>query len=265
MVNRALEQVVERWQGPPSEYRFAVEVYRILGGLHWVDHIERLAMKSRTVDKLPQTRFHSIFRGAPFTATRTLFVFGVGRTIRLAGSLVGSDKLGHFISQGLKYYRSYRAGWSEDRILGRGRFNERWLFGQWTTGVYSNADLVANYEGYRFYRSLFEDDIVPGKKAIVTWRWGRPHLARPFDWADHVNDYWDEALNPSHFGPGLGRFMHRRLVSLCSEEARDPAQYVPREEAALKQRYARLGMRDGSEFRLDVLCGRAALAQEAGR
>jgi len=38
----------------------------------------------------------------------------LGRTIRLAGSLTGSDKLGHFFSQGLKYYRSHLEGWSEE-------------------------------------------------------------------------------------------------------------------------------------------------------
>ena len=32
---------------------------------------------------------------------------------------------------------------------------ERGVFGALTTGIYSNADLVANYEGYRFYRGLF--------------------------------------------------------------------------------------------------------------
>ena len=71
------------------------------------------------------------------------------------------------------------AGWREEHILGRGTFNERWLFGQLTTSIYSNADLVANYEGYRFYRSLFEDGVVPGKPAIVRFAGDAPGSSAP--------------------------------------------------------------------------------------
>ncbi len=61
------------------------------------------------------------------------------------------------------------------------------LFG--ATGSYSNADLVANYEGYRFYRSLFDDDVISGKTAILRWENNRWVIQREFDWADHVNEY----------------------------------------------------------------------------
>jgi hypothetical protein len=215
-------------------------------------------MKNPQVEKLPQRRRNSIFRQAPAWATRTMFFFGVGRTIKIAGALVGSDKLGHFFSQGIKYYQSHLGGESEEEVLGRGRFNEGWIFGQMATGVYSNADLVANYEGYRFYRSLFEDGVVPGKGAIVVWQGGRPVVERPFDWADHVNEYWDEALNPSHFGGALQRYMDRRLPELCGEYARDPGAFVSRADGELAARYAHLGIRPAPENRLDHVCNGAA-------
>jgi len=217
-------------------------------------------MKSPEVERLPQHRWQSIYAGAPFWATRVGFLFGVGRTIKLSGSLTGSDKLGHFFSQGLKYYRSHLEGWSEERIAGRGRFNERWLFGQWTTSVYSNADLVANWEGYRFYRSLFEDGIVPGKGPLVRFRNGRAEIARPFAWSDHVNDYWDEALNPSHWGASLEKALRPKLAALCADYARAPAAWVPRGGADLAERYALLGLRAAPENRLDAICTQAALA-----
>jgi len=254
VTNEALAAIASRWRGPEDRGHFAFEVYRELGGLHWVDRIERYAMRSEAIEKLPQYRWRSVFRGAPIWATRVNFVFGVGATIRIGDSLVGSDKLGHFVSQGLKYFRSHLAGWREERIAWRGEFNERWLFGQLTTSVYSNADLVANWEGYRFYRSLFEDGAVAGEPAIVRFAAGRAAVARPFDWRDHVNDYWDEALNPSHLSPALARYLAAKLPELCPDYARRPQAFVPDDETALAARYAAIGIRPRPEFRLDRVC-----------
>jgi len=256
-VNETLERIAREWEGSGDRLGFATAVYQELGGLHWVDRIERYAMKSDQIDKLPQSRGESIYAGAPIWARRVNWVFGVGRTISLADSRIGSDKLGHFFSQGLKYYRSHLAGWSEERVARRGSFNERWLFGQLTTSVYSNADLVANWEGYRFYRSLFEDDVVPGKPRIVSFRGRGARIVRPFTWRDHVNDYWDEAANPSFWSPGLEKAMHEKLRELCPEYETSPESFLPRNEAELERRYAKIGLRPALENRLDYVCADA--------
>jgi len=253
-VNDALVEIAADWRGPEDRWQFARKVYWRLGGLHWVDHIERWAMDSDEVAKLPQRKHESIFSGAPLHVTRVNWFFGVGPTIRLAGSFVGSDKLGHFFSQGIKYYASHLLGWGDDHVLGRGRFNERWIFGQLTTSVYSNADLVANYEGYRFYRSLYEDGIVPGKGPIVAFRDGRAEILRPFTWADHVNDYWDEAANPSHVSEGLERYFLRTLPALCDDYRDAPERFVPADGEALAERYRELGLKPALELRLDRVC-----------
>jgi hypothetical protein len=263
-VNDALGRITERWRGDEDRRQFAFEVYTELGGLYWVDRIERYAMKSPAVEKLPQYRWHSIFRGAPIWATRVNWLFGIGDTIRIGDSLLGTDKLGHFVSQGLKYYRSHLAGWSEERVAGRGRFNERWIFGQATTSVFSNADLVANWEGYRFYRSLFEDGVAPGKGRIVEFRNGRARLLRDFRWSDHVNDFWDEALNTSFLSPGLARFLRQRLPALCGDYRRAPGRFLPANEGELRERYRVLGMRTAPEFRLDQICKAAPEPGVAG-
>ncbi len=254
LVNRTLAEVAGDWRGAPDRYWFAHRVYRRLGGLHWVDRIERWAMKSPRVDKLPQSRYHSVYRGAPVYASRVNFFFGIGRTIRLDRTLLGTDKLGHFFSQGLKYYRRRLQGMREEALLRRGAFNERWIFGQATTSVYSNADLVANYEGYRFYRSLFEDGVVEGKPAIVAFRDGRAVVQRSFDWRDHVNDYWDEALNPSHLSPGLQRYFGRVLPRFCQDYRNAHGRFVPEDAPALDVRYRDIRLRAAPENRLDRVC-----------
>ena len=114
--------------------------------------------------------------------------------------------------------------------------------------------MVANYEGYLFYRSLFEDGIVPGKKAIVAFENDRALIARPFAWSDHVNDYWDEALNPSLLGAGLRLHVSRELSALCSAYATRLDLFVPVQDAELARRYAHIGMKDARYNRLDRFC-----------
>jgi hypothetical protein len=265
-VNRSIVQAVADWHGPRDEKRVVDNIYYDIGGVHWVDRIERWAMKSGEVEHLQSSRFRSIYRGHPFWATRVAGLFGTGPTIRVNGVLIGSDKLGHFLSQGRKFWLRYRRSGDEARAAEHSAYTERALFGQMTTGVYSNADLVANYEGFRFYRSLFEDDIVPGKPAILAWKGGEWVVQRPFTWADHVNEYWDEALNVNHFDGLLYPHMKTRLETFCPDYRFAPGLYGidPEKEAELQRRYAHLQLRDSSELRLDRLCEQAEEAVSAG-
>ena len=261
IVNQALVHLASDWRGGADRYGFTLAVFNELGGLYWVDRIERLAIQSPEIERLPQHRHSSIYDGMPFSARRVNYVFGVGSTIKLAGALTGTDKLGHFFSQGKKYYMSRLAGWREEHILGRGIFNERWLFGQLTTSIYSNADLVANYEGYLFYRSLFEDGIVAGKPAIVRFSDDRAEIQRPFSWNDHVNDYWDEALNPSHMSPSMAKLIQRAILGVCPDYDRVPEAFRVRDESALSERYAGIGLKPAPENSVPAVCaGRSRTA-----
>ena len=122
------------------------------------------------------------------------------------------------------------------------------------TGSYSNADLVANYEGHRFYHSLFKDEVVPGKPAILSWGDSGWSVQRKFDFADHVNVYWDEALNINHYDSFLYPYMEERFRGFCDDFSLAPGRYEVRGEAALKKRYAHLQLRETSELRLTNLC-----------
>jgi hypothetical protein len=79
-------------------------------------------------------------------------------------------------------------------------------------------------------------------------------MQREFTWADHVNEYWDEALNINHFDAGLYKHMHERLLTYCPDYWQTPSLYTIVGEQRLKQRYAFLGLRDNSKLRLDSLC-----------
>jgi hypothetical protein len=253
-VNRSIADAAAAPPGTPNERAVVNAIYHDIGGHHWVDRIERWAMQSDEVDRQNPDRYASIYQGHPLWATRVAALFGVGPTIKLNGTFIGSDKLGHFLSQGRKFWFRYQRYLNEPQAAEHSAFTERALFGQMTTGVYSNADLVANYEGYRFYRSLFEDDVVAGKPAILRWEDDHWVVQRAFTWADHVNAYWDEALNVNHFDALLYPHMKERLLQFCPEYYQAPELYSIEDEEALRRRYEDLQLRDTSELRLPELC-----------
>jgi hypothetical protein len=205
-VNRTIGEIADEWQKGHDEMGFVNQIFRKIGGLHWVDRIEKWAIESPEVDRLDTPRFGSVFAGQPVWAVRVTALFGVGKTIRVNDQLIGTD------------------------------------------------DLVANFEGHRFYRSLFEDDIVAGKPAILRWENDGWVIQREFDWADHVNEYWDEALNVNYFDAGLYKHMHETLISYCPQYWKQPSLYTIVNEQRLKERYSFLGLHDNSELRLDSLC-----------
>ena len=253
-VNRAIGAAIVEWSGPRNDMKVVNRIYKKIGGKHWVDKLERWAMNSGDVERLDTPRRDSIYSGHPIWATRVAAIFGVGSSLKVNEVLIGTDKVGHFLSQGRKFYVRMIRYKDESEAAKQSAFTERALFGQMTTGSYSNADLVANYEGYRFYRSLFEDDIIEGKPAILVWDDGRWYMQRPFDWADHVNDYWDEALNINHYDDLLYPHMKARFLTFCEDYDSAPHLWVVRDEEGLKNRYHHLQLRDTSDLRLDRLC-----------
>lgn len=253
-VTLAIAETITSLNGPRNDMKVVNGIYRKIGGKHWVDKLERYAMDSDEVERLDTPPHDSIYSGHPLYATRVAGLFGVGPTLKINHVLVGSDKLGHFLSQGRKFYRRWVRMGDEAKAAEQSAYTERALFGQMTTGSYSNADLVANYEGYLFYRSLFEDDVIAGKPAIITWQEDHWIMQRPFDWADHVNDYWDEALNINHYDAMLHTHMKNRLLTFCDDYLAEPELFALRNEEELKQRYRNIQLRDTSDLRLDRLC-----------
>jgi hypothetical protein len=256
--NRILAEIALDWTSGENPAKFATRVFKKMGGRHYIDKYERWALQSGEVDYLDLPKEESIYRGASVLQARVVFFFGIGSTIRVNDTLVGTDKIGHFLSLGWKYHRRYLRGKPEDKVVKLGPRSESAIFGSATTGVFSNADLVANYEGYLFYRSLFDDDVIPGKPAIIAWEDRGARVQRPFDWRDHVNNFWDEALNPSFYDKLIRRRVVRNLGELCNAYFATPERFVAPDDETLRSRYAHLKMRDTSDYRLDYLCEKGA-------
>jgi len=116
-------------------------------------------------------------------------------TMRINNICVGSDKLGHFMQQGLQYFQlAHQPGKSAADAEKFGAGTEAGGFGLESTGVYSNADLEANRQGLRFYEDLAASP------------------AMMFEIAKYINPRWNEEVNPSHYEASVGPVVWRNLL-----------------------------------------------------
>ena len=75
-------------------------------------------------------------------------------------------------------------------------------------------------------------------------------------WLVPSSTNWEEAKQTlcNDYDAGLYSRMHQSFIGLCPEYWERPELYTIADEAALKERYAHLELRDASELRLDSLC-----------
>lgn len=147
---------------------------------------------------------------------RRLVLLFQSSTVKAYGVYFGTDKLSHFHHMGMFYYDAYRGhrrgGMDHKRAVDAlvhtyskgGPIGESSLLGFFATGVYSNADLAANYAGFKFYLNLTEPVQVKGREVEplvvrcgVYWRLSTRVRPESGWFGDFVSDHWNEALNPS--------------------------------------------------------------------
>jgi hypothetical protein len=137
-------------------------------------------------------------------------------TVKAYGVYFGTDKLSHFHHMGRMYYELYlerrEKGMSESEAIDYvvseystdSGIGEAGLLGFMATGVYSNADLAADYSGFKFCRNVLEPVYIKGEtRPPMIVRKGEyfrlnKHV-RPESgfFGAFVSDHWNEALNPS--------------------------------------------------------------------
>lgn len=157
-------------------------------------------LETGPVDRVQPARDQGLFGHVGLLDSPVLATFGPASTITLDHTLVGTDKIDHFWIQGYDYFRRSHGGADPDRAVDWGTRTERGVWGLGTTGVFSFADLAANFDGLQFYAGLLGADSVlqrdPG---------GCVAQVRPFSWADWIDWRYDEVQNPSVFRQSIVR------------------------------------------------------------
>jgi len=174
-------------------------------------------------------------------------------TVKMGGVRLGTDKFSHFFTHGYYCYLDYLQG-GEEACVEYSHHTESIWYGRVTTGVFSNADMVANFEGHLFYRNLLKK--VGTLEPLLQWTDNGVLRMREFDIRDHVNPFWDEALNTSQFRPSVGEHFLSAILDLCPEYERNPNLYEisEAEDQFLRQKYSHLELLSNKAYRMSQVC-----------
>jgi hypothetical protein len=172
----------------------------------FLSRIEFDLYKSTSVDKYPrltESKYgvikESIYADVEYYKHK---IFGVN--LQTNNIYYGIDKLGHFLTVGLSYYKKYLKKINanpedfDDAIraaIMRGVFSEKTYYGNIISGVFSFADLEANYQGLKFAINLCEG-LTPHLQRDENGRW---IFTGEFDITNYVNPFWDESYYPNTY------------------------------------------------------------------
>lgn len=238
-LNEEIEAFVEKMNrrndkvGDPAELTAAC-FQHLFGGL-FASRLRNWLKNAEEVDRFPSDGLSdweyqrmSVLREPAFP-----FILPMAQTIRVGDVYLGIDKIGHMFGFGRRYVQRYHrhrdAGDSHDealdRVLAWGLRQELTLVGKLVDGIFSHADLEANYQGFRLARALYHGPDALFYRDGDAWRY-RGGL----DIRDFVTPDMDESYNTNHYAG-----WRARLVDPIVEE-----RYAPLEETdAVRDRFRR--------------------------
>jgi hypothetical protein len=187
--------------------------------------------------------------------------FTISPTVNLYGAEFGTDKIAHFFQQGYDYYKIYQRALKSGatpaeatkKAIRWGQMTERTYYGTLVSGVYSNADLCANFVGLKFYQNLTSEIKIGGetRAAILVLENGfwtlnktvdlRQMLIKPF-----LTEHLNEALNPSIYIAGLRSFVRKTVNKRACEQWR--IRYPNYSQADLAEITSNLSVWDGEDY-----------------
>lgn len=131
--------------------------------------------------------------------------FGLAPNIQVNGYYFGTDKLSHFASTGMIYFRIFRDQIRKNksslaalkRAIDWGIRDEKTVHGFWASGVFSYADLEANYQGLLFFQRFCSTE----NSFLQRSNDGNWSLVNPPEIKEFINGAWDESYLLSYRKP----------------------------------------------------------------
>jgi len=181
----------------------------------------------------------SIYRDIDYIEGFSLNLKELSDVVNINGHLVGIDKLGHFFAQGWQYFElTHFKGQNINQALERGRQEEAGKFGYNTTGIFSFADLVSNFNGMRFWNKVLLKQEDPLKSALANF-FNRPYAScdiqfmasiknkkvrkawafnTRFNLSDYIDGSWNEANNCNSYADPI---IEQKVISRMKNIAPD--------------------------------------------
>jgi hypothetical protein len=222
----------------------------------------------------------SIYRDISYLEGFSLRLKELSDVVQVDGHLIGLDKLGHFFAEGWEYFeQTQRDRHTLEEALQWGSRQEAGKFGYATTGIFSFADMVANFNGWRFWRAVLGDEDDPLLGPVENWFTG-PYvvcrtriiaslryrkivrtwvLDREFNIADYIDGAWDEGNNCNSYADPL---IEQKVVSRI--DAVSPGYRCPIEPAQCTTAHRKYGSFARYLLHPACLSSAAAAAQGSG-
>ncbi len=181
----------------------------------------------------------SIYRDINYLQGFSLNLKELSDVTNINGHVIGLDKLGHFFAEGWRYFEISQEDEGDlQQAMDWGNEMEDGLFGTTTTGIFSYADLVANFNGWRFWNRvlLLESDPMMGfverlfdrayvscdiqvfesiKQHRVVRAWA---TNRRFDIGDYIDAAWNEGNNCNGYAdPLIEEKVKRRVTEIDAD------------------------------------------------
>lgn len=127
-----------------------------------------------------------------------------GEILNVGGVFVGTDKFEHFSGSGFNYFKKYylKEKSLKDAMM-IGYRAEVGIMGATMTGVMSYADMVANFNGMRFWNNMLGKhvDVLTNEEVTpyLECEKGQWHQVRQIDFSEYIDHAWDEGINCSWF------------------------------------------------------------------
>jgi hypothetical protein len=186
----------------------------------------------------------SIYRDLDYLEAFSLNLKELSDVVNINGHLIGVDKIGHFFAEGWQYFSRTQEKQSLQQSLQWGKEQEQGKFGYVTTGVFSFADLTANFNGWLFWNRVLLKQANPLYGA-VTHFFSAPYVScdlklmaslqqqRPirrwvvnqsFDFSDYVDGVWDEGNNCNSYKDPMIEQKVRTRITEVNPQFRCPHQ-----------------------------------------
>lgn len=180
---------------------------------HYLGKLNPWIIKTDKIDKVVVSVENSIYQDfkwyeayVPGLFART-FKDPSAMLLRVKDVKLGNDKFEHFLGSGFNYFKKHylkKESLREALIIGWKA--ETGLLGAATTGVMSYADMVANFNGMRFWNHLLaenedvfgpEEKFNPGPYVVCKdHKWVQ---VKDMDWSYYIDHAFDEGINCSKF------------------------------------------------------------------
>ena len=139
----------------------------------------------------------------------------VDPTINIGGVYFGIDKLSHFLGSGYEYFKVYLGEKENGALDYKAKFSainwglkmENTIIGIWSVGIFSYADLEANYQGFLMAKDFCD-------KSILLYNESEWKVIKNIKIQNYINPSWDEAYNPNSYTKEREKKIRKNIVQL---------------------------------------------------